>query len=453
MNNGSSIVLILFLKYLRRCGIQYCVVGNTGSYSSFIEGDVDIVIPQQKIKIIHSLVLSFCKNEGIRLVQCLQHEHNAFYYVIQWFESGIPKFLKLDICGDFYWKALLFIKSDEIISRAMETVDGEGNGKHFFVPVPANEFIYYLLKKLDKGHISSVQAVHLHDQWKKDPEGCLGNIRRFWKKDDCDLISKAAESNDWNPVIVAIPTLKKSIHSNVRVTWKGLYGEFLRRIRRVVFPTGLTVAFLGSDGSGKSSVLQLVASSLAPVFRKQAYYHLRPFLLRARAAGDVGFVTNPHASTMYGLVLSVIKLIYLCLDYTIGHFTIIRWRKIFSTFVLFDRYFQDIVVDPRRFRYGGPLWLARAFGKMLPSPDAFVFLNAPVDIVQKRKREVTYDECLRENNDYLKLASTLKKAIIIDASKPLKDVVAEVNGFLLNLLAQRAEKRLFGLSKRVVLIK
>jgi len=166
--------------------------------------------------------------------------------------------------------------------------------------------------------------------------------------------------------------------------------------------------------------------------------------------GNGGIVTNPHAYKKYSVVLSIMKLIYLWSDYFIGHFTVIKWKKIFSTFVLFDRYFQDVLVDPKRFRYGGPLWLVILLGRLLPMPDALIFLNTSVAAIQKRKKEVSDEECDRQVKNYEKVAGKMKNAIIFDAAKPLNDVVFDVNKSLLTILAQRTEKRLRRLSVMVV---
>ena len=178
MTTTSANVLILFLKYLQMNGISYCIVGNTDDFPEAIEGDVDIIIPQDRIKSLHLIMLAFCKENDCKLVQCLQHENNAFYYVIQWWQNNQPAFLKLDICGNYYRKAKLFLPADALLSNPEEAKNVQGHAKGFLVPAPATEFIYYLLKKIDKGNLNNEQAAHLHTQWLKDPTGCLSNVRK-----------------------------------------------------------------------------------------------------------------------------------------------------------------------------------------------------------------------------------------------------------------------------------
>lgn len=447
MTTSSSNVLLLFIKYLQMHGLAYCIVGNTDDFPDAIAGDVDIIIPQEKIKSLHLIMISFCKENDFNLVQCLQHENNAFYYVIQWWQNNSPAFLKLDICGDYYRKAKLFLKADELLSKPEEAKDVQDHAKGFLVPDAATEFTYYLLKKIDKGNLNKEQATHLHTQWLKDPTGCLSYVSRFWNNEHSALIKQAAEGNDWQYVIKAIPQLQKSIHHNVHVTLHGIFGEFLRRIRRVLFPTGFSVAFLGPDGSGKSSIIDAVSACLAPAFRKQARYHLRPFVFRARTGSNGQPVTNPHASPKYGFIISVMKLFYLWLDYAVGYLISVHWKKIFSTLVIFDRYFHDILIDSLRFRYGGPSWLAALLVRAIPKPDVLFFLNVPADIIQQRKSEISREACDQQTQDYLALAKKIKKSLIVDASQPLNDVVKEVNDSLLHSLAKKTETRLLRMNK------
>ena len=446
-NLSQSKVLIYLTGYFNLSGIPYCIVGNTDDFPNAIKGDVDIIIPQDKMKSLHLIMIAFCKENDFKLVQCLQHENNAFYYVIQWWENNSPAFLKLDICGDYYRKAKLFLKADELLSKPEEAKDVQDHAKGFLVPDAATEFTYYLLKKIDKGNLSNEQVMHLHKQWLKDPMGCLSNVRRFWNNEHSALIKQAAEGNDWQKVIKAIPQLKKFIHQHVRMTLKGITGEFLRRVRRVLFPTGFSVVFLGPDGSGKSSVIDAVSLSLAPAFRKQARYHLRPFVFRARTESNGQPVTNPHASPKYGVIISVMKLFYLWIDYTVGYLISVHWKKIFSTLVIFDRYFHDILIDSLRFRYGGPSWLAALLVRAIPKPDVLFFLNVPADIIQQRKSEISREACDQQTQDYLALAKKIKKSLIVDASQPLNDVVKEVNDSLLHSLAKKTETRLLRMNK------
>ena len=58
--------------------------------------------------------------------------------------------------------------------------------------------------------------------------------------------------------------------------------------------------------------------------------------------------------------------------------------------MLFDRYHGDLLVDPRRYRYGGPMSLARLIVRFMPQPDLVFFLDATPEILLARKQEVSH---------------------------------------------------------------
>ncbi|MCK4391083.1 MAG: hypothetical protein KAV83_12705 [Desulfobacterales bacterium] len=219
--------------------------------------------------------------------------------------------------------------------------------------------------------------------------------------------------------------------------WKD---DLIRRINRLCIPTGLHVVFLGADGSGKSSILQKVEVSLVPAFRKTSLAHLRPSLFKTRR--NSGPVTNPHNLANYSSGVSLLKLAYFSMDYILGYFTKIYLMLVRSTLVIFDRYYHDILVDPRRYRYGGPMWLARWVGEMIPKPDLFILLDAPPEVLQARKQEVSFEETARQREAYLELVRGMKNGVVVDASRPLDEVVAEVNKVILDFMAERTRKRL-----------
>jgi thymidylate kinase len=208
---------------------------------------------------------------------------------------------------------------------------------------------------------------------------------------------------------------------------------------RIRQPTGLHVVFLGPDGSGKSTVIQRVYEDLKPVFRRRARYHLFPLSF---SKGIEIPVTNPHGQRPRTVVLSVAKLTYLMLRYSIGWLLEILPARIRSTGIFFDRYYHDLLVDPKRYRYGGPIWLAHIVGRLIPKPDLWILLDAPAEVIQARKSEVSSDETKRQRQAYLDLVPNLRNVFVIDASLSIENVAKDVNQAILNFMAKRTAERI-----------
>ena len=193
---------------------------------------------------------------------------------------------------------------------------------------------------------------------------------------------------------------------------------------------GIVVAFLGADGSGKSTVITALQAELAPTFSDIKYIHLRPTVRTARAQEPPA--TDPHGQAPRSYLGSVAKMIYLLLAYIAGWYVNVLPHLHRSELVIFDRYFHDTLVDPVRYRYAGPLWLVRLVGKLIPKPNLWILLDADPDILQSRKQEVSPQETSRQRNAYLALAQELPDFHIVDASRSPDEVAADAEVIILD---------------------
>lgn len=431
----TSDLFIAAFASLESAGVKTCILHGYEGYPGHIPSDVDFVILPEDLSKIPAIFFKL----PCLLVQCLQHESTAYYYVLCSTSSNdVPFFLHPDVSGDYRLSGCVFLTAEEIITSRRRY-------KSFWIPSPDVEFAYYLIKKIAKGSIDEQQRNSLISLYQQDPGGCQKQIHRFWSVKAAQELISAIKSNEWTIVYTQSAWFRKDLltkafkkkPSGILVYWKD---DFFRRVKRVCVRTGLHIVVLGADGSGKSSILEKVKADLAPAFRRTLLFHLRPSLLKARR--NSGPVTNPHRLANYSVFMSLLKLCYFSMDYVFGYFVKIYSMLVRSTLVLFDRYYHDILVDPKRYRYGGPMWLARLVGKIIPKPDLFILLDAPPEVLQSRKQEVPFEETARQREAYLELVRGLENGVVVDASMPLDDVVAEVNRMILSFMAERTRKRI-----------
>lgn len=437
---NSDFNLDLFFHYFESQKVPFCVLGPLTDSAKSLGGDVDIVLaPQSPNRCISKLFLSSCQARGIAPVQHLHHEMMGHYFILWQRRQGIDHLFPIDLYGDQVLSGTMFLPAEEVTADRCKAVDVYGNTQAFYVPATATSFIYYLTKKLDKRELTDEHARYLSELWRKDPSEARAKVDHFFTGSAPEILARAAASGDWATVRSNFATLRKKFRRRWSV--KILLADYRRIWRRIRQPTGLHVVFLGADGSGKSTILDKVYQDLKPLFRRRARYHLTP----QNPLTSIHIpIKNPHGQPARGLIASLAKLVYLLACYSAGWLYRLWPAKVRSTGIFFDRYYHDILADPKRYRYGGPMWLARLVGHFIVQPDLWIILDAPAQLIHSRKREVSLDATRQQCAGYLGLAPTLHNAVVIDASLPIELVVSKVNQTILDFMARRTATRILG---------
>jgi thymidylate kinase len=158
--------------------------------------------------------------------------------------------------------------------------------------------------------------------------------------------------------------------------------------------------------------------------------HLKPRLVMRRAG--MGIVVDPHGKPRRSAVVSLAKIFVWLME---------EWyARLFQdrneALLICDRYYHDLLIDPVRYRYGGPTWTAKAVGRLMPQPDQWILLDASPEVLQSRKQEVPWEETARQRNAYVAFVQAQKNSAIVDASQSLDKVVTDVEQVILRSIAR-----------------
>jgi thymidylate kinase len=395
---------------------------------------VDLAILPQDLGRVEELLFSL-KNS--RCVQLLQHESTGFYFVLAAVDGQTIRFLRLDLATDYRRNGRLFMNAAELLS-------GRQLRDSIRVASPEVEFSYLLIKKVLKGNISPFQLERLQLLANQLGSSACAMAVRYFGIGRAKAILAWLGRRDWNSLEANLPSLRRSLRRLALrrdpLSWLRYWLPELRRIwRRWRYPAGLFVAVLGPDGSGKSTLIRRVPVAVGQAFRRSDAYHLRPGFLPA--AESKGTVNDPHAEPPRSKLASVLKILYLTLDYWLGYLLRVRPRLARSSLVLFDRYYYDIFADPRRYRYRGPGWLLRLAGKLVPKPDLCLVLDVPAKVLLGRKQEVPLAEAERQRAAYRRLAAELPNTILLDGRPAEETVEIEAAEAMLSFLQWRYSRR------------
>jgi thymidylate kinase len=428
---------------MRAKRIPYVIVGDTSEYPGKIGSDVDIVVQPSITQDLHKIINDFAVKEGLSLVQLLQHEVNAWYFVLLWGDKSPSESIALDICGDYVRDGKPFVCAGDLLLGRQVAKTADGLEKGFYVAAPEIEFIYYLVKKVDKGTIDQRQFSHLKGQYTLSPEGCMEGMCRYWSLETSRAIGDWLQNNDLTSLTQAILELKASLTSCSKKSFKQRALEFYRKVRRVLQPTGVVVALLGPDGCGKSAIGDRFVVDIVPAFRGVKRFHLRPSIIGTGSSVGVGEpVIDPHGKAPRGVLPSVAKILFFLADYLVGYWGKIRPLKVRSHLVLFDRYYHDMLVDPKRYRYGAPMGFARFAARFIPKPDMFLVLDAPADVIHSRKQEVSFAETERQREAYLTFAKNNPNCVVLNTNQDIDATLKEACSAVHEFMEQRLSRRL-----------
>ena len=416
----------LFLQ-LENAGIRYCVLRDADGLPQNAMGhDLDILVKPKEAKPAFKLICKAAETNGGRLVACYRRSaivarfcgHNH----LGWWGMAVDVFVDMEYGGLPYYNADTIL--DNSRKRNGVRVASE---KDSAVSAFLKECLYAGCNR--KGY--AMRAAQ-----------CVVNTPERFKPVLQDYFGRTATSRLMNffgegAPETEIPRLARTLRRGL--LWQRLTGFPLRtvcgrvlsywqRFTRVLAPPGFTIALLGTDGSGKSTIIGKIEPPLMHATHDEVICeHLRPNLLpslaklfgRPEAAETT---SNPHSGRPSGTFGSLARLSYYTLDYVLGF-----WIKVFPSLVrcpsiwIFDRYFHDLLTDPRRARLALPRWVIRLYSLVIPRPDIILCLGADAAVVQGRKAEISLNAAQKAMTLLRDFCRTEPRAVWIDTGVTIEE--------------------------------
>ena len=112
-----------------------------------------------------------------------------------------------------------------------------------------------------------------------------------------------------------------------------------------------------------------------------------------------------------------------------------------ATLLIFDRNFDDLLVDQRRYRLSGTNSLVRILRHLMPHPQITFVLSAPAAILQQRKPELPVAELERQQIVLREIAGGGKRYVLVSAEASPERVAENVWREVVSHLAAREAER------------
>ena len=436
----ENIFLKDFFSTLNEKSIDYCVLRNYQTLPKTLDGsDLDILIASKNIKFFYkTLDILLLKYQGKIVIQygqltpriCILIQHkNSFYGIQLDVHEGILPYKTSNM-----FSVDLMLKRSKRHNTIRVADDNDAHLVAFFKEILHNSKCtekYFLLAQ--KSWIEN--SFYQKELLEVYPQYFINDLNHlFLSTYNIDKINKLSQRGR--------SVLGKKLSTKIKN-----FKINLRKIYRFKKRPGVTIAMMGTDGAGKTTIINEILKPLNEAVHNAVYYeHMRPNLIPniAQFFGkkkQTEPISNPHASKPSGLLGSSLRLFYYSFDYIVGF-----WFKIYPVMVkkssiwIFDRYYYDYMIDPKRARISLPRWVINSMNFFIPEPDLILCFGAESSIIYQRKPEHTLEEVENQVNKLKVFCKKNSRAVWIDTGVSIDKSVEETLNIISLMMSKRYNK-------------
>jgi len=441
--------LLQLFHRLEQANVKYCVLRNYQMIPEGIENDVDmLVLPKDRLAF-ERCILDSAKATGWSLLM----KPVRYGYRSYWFQSTTSgRYVHFDAWTKIAWKGLRWANEAKILSRRIRR-------KQFYIPCASDEACISLIKDLIQlGNIKEKYKNLITSMLRQDKMSlikALGwGLGKSLSTKLCDLI----EEGKWSEIAIRKDEIRKRVFIEcVRrkpispiIGMACFFGGYIWSL--ISHRSGIFIAFIGPDGSGKTTIANMLLHSMRDIFPSTQCYHGRFGILPDmrtlynklrmwfgyRPLPEAGAGTAAlHDMTPHGVFRALAYLGYYAIDYILG-FWHVNQSRAKGQMIVFDRYYYDYYVSPLFAKI--PRFLLSAVGWIIPKPDMLLYLNCDADAIHQRKPELTPAQIRYQQQEIERYLSNLDYYYMINSEGNLAESVNNIERLIVSALQKRNYK-------------
>ena len=414
MNNSNSF-LKLFFQLLNQRNIKYCVLRNYNSLPYNTGGsDLDIWISTNDVHKVSSIMEETSTKTNCKIVSYIKNKYSP-KFCFQNTTEGI----QIDVFyGNIYFQDKVIFDEKTICKHIVHYNNIAILNDNF------SNLVSLIKELINNGFCNSKYTQPIYNCKNYSLDYLTTNLQTF-SNEFINMLYKFITEKSIETNSKFLHNLaKKSLSVNITKNKIKKLNRFFNK------KPGYVIVILGTDGSGKSTIINNITPILNEGFHKGIIYnHLRPnaipdlgvILGKKEKKEDIAIVSNPHAEQQSGLLLSLMRWAYYMIDYTLGYmkvvFPVIHLK---SKVFIFDRYYYDYYIDQKRSKTKLPKLMIKLGELFLPKPDIILCLGGDPKKIYERKPETSLKEVIRQTNALRDFCRKHKKAVWIDTCSDIE---------------------------------
>jgi thymidylate kinase len=420
----------------QEAGIPYVVLRNYENLPQAPGNDIDVLVEKSQLREAEKLLICTAEKCGYRLHLRAEYATLALYFS----ETISNSQLHFDLFSGFTWRGIPYLNAASFLQERIS------HGV-FFVPQPAQESACNLLSSLvHTGKLKSKYQAAIRENFRSDESKARAALAATCGPELAERIVGAVIGGRWTEVEGIAKTLRytivrREVFSHPIGATTAALSDVWRVANRFFQPPGRVLVLCGPDGCGKTTVGPAIASELSRTFSpdKSAHFHWKPGIVSGGRQAKHGPATDPHGKPPRNTLLSLAYFTFHWFEFFLGWHLRVRPKLFRGGLVQIDRWYYDFLVDLRRYRLKVPASLVRLGLVLLSKPDFVILLDAPPEVLRRRKQEVPEAETCRQRDAYLKVVQDLENGLVIDASQTPDRVVDDCCRRILKRMQEKCE--------------
>lgn len=445
MANSSSNFIKKVFDTLETHHISYGILRKSAEIMCGEAHDIDMCVDFNRIDEVIKQLDICAKEECWNRFLCCDKDNGSlktihFYYI----KDEKIDIVHFDLFRDFSWNGIILFDNSMLVSNLRKE-----NGV-FCVEKKIEEAIKFFSRYLYHGYIKEEYKESIYEYATSNRTEFLNVFSTVTGGEVATELCDLASNQNWTEIEDKVEKVRMEVKIVQKAT-NPLDSRITKiqrlafQLNRLIHPQGLMVSFLGTDGSGKSTIIDALPKVLGNTFDETQikYYHWRPKFIKSPKGNKNADtdVSDPHKKKPYGKVISYGKFMYFNLDYILGYFFSVRKHIGKNELVVFDRYYYDYLLDKYRYRLDISDRVIKAFRHIIPSPHITFLLIGDAEVLFERKKELPIEEMEKQINRLKSMEKIIPNSFVVDVNEDIDTVVFNCSRKILKEMKRRNEAR------------